>query len=243
MLYQSAIPVEKMVKDNPTVKEVNSRVDKLAEQFQQGLSDFKKEFLISRSAVPSTSDKDDYFLNKFKEFEDAMNASLNKLKEDVNHLNERMLTLNNKVKWSELRRNYNVILIHGIKEKKNDSYAEILELIQNKIGIQLNKHNINECYRFGKKGQNGKPRPVFVHFCQRWMRDMVFYSKKKLKGSGTMFTEMLTVDNLKLFKKARELVGNSAWTYGGLIYVAGAGGDGRKLISSESDLSNVQKLQ
>lgn len=230
-----------MVRDNPTVREVNSRVDKLAEQFRKGLDDFKNEFLSSKSAAPGTPEQDnnDYFLNKFKAFEQSINTSLNKLRDDVKQLNEDMLTLNRKVKSTELKRNCNAILIHGLKEEKSCLYTEVIELIQNKIGIQLNKDNINQCYRVGKKRQNNKPRPVLVHFCQRWMRDMVFYDKKKLKGSCFMFTEVLTVDNLKLLKKARELVGNSAWTYGGLVYVADI--DGKKLISSESNLINIQQ--
>lgn len=224
-----------MGRDNPTIKDVNSRVDKLAEQFQQGLCDFKKEFLASKSASPGKSEQNyDAFFEKLKVFEDSMNASLTKLKGDVNKLTEDVLNLNNKVKNSELKRNYNVILIHGLKEEKNELCSEIIELIQNKIGIELKKENINQCYRFGKKGSDNKPRPVPVHFCNRWIRDMVFFSKKKLKGSRIIFTEMLTTDNLKLLKMARELLGNSAWTYGGLVYVMGTGG--KRLISSESDL-------
>ncbi|KAJ8933255.1 hypothetical protein NQ314_014136 [Rhamnusium bicolor] len=52
----SFIPVNMSTRSNPSVKEVNARVDKLAEQFEKGLEAFKNQFLLTEnSTVPLIS--------------------------------------------------------------------------------------------------------------------------------------------------------------------------------------------
>lgn len=227
-------------KANLTIRDVNARVDKLTELFQNGLQEFKNEFLVSKSDIPSASgsDENSAFLNKFKAFEVSMIEELGRIKDDVAKLNEQITSLNKSKSNYELKRNYNFIIVHGLKENKTDIYEELLNLFSDKMGVNVKKSDINQCYRFGKSDtKKDKPRPVAVQFCQRWLRDSIFFNKKKLKGSRVMVTEMLTFDNLNLFKKCRELMGTSAWTFNGLIYVSSS--DGRKLIKSEADLPDI----
>lgn len=226
-------------KTNLTVKDVNSRVEKLAADFQKTLQEFKSEFYT----VKSTPLGDTYseFLTKFEAFEKIINSSLDDIKSDLNNLKDRTEDLKNKYEDYELKSGSNYIVIHGLEEGGQDIYAKVIDLINSKFNINIKKSDINQCYRFRRnsKVKNGRPRPLAVQFCCRWMRDLVFYNKKCLKGSGIIFTEMLAVDVLKLFKKARELMGNSAWTSRGYVYISR--GNGKVLIKTSADLETYQE--
>lgn len=236
---------EKMGKTKPlTVNEVNQRVEELSENMKQGMAEIKS--LLSMSSV-STSTSDNApagpnvdILNSFKKFESEMYLSLEQLKSDINVLKEESNTTSNRVKNIELKNNYNYIIIHGFAENDNsDLLQDVIQLISDKVNIQVKKEAINACYRIGKKTPDKKkPRPVAVLFTHRWLRDDIFFNKKKLKGSRIMFTELLTVDNLKLFKRAREVFDTSVWTFRGLVYVSQGGV--KKLIRCNEDITEMQ---
>lgn len=226
-----------MSKNNPTIKEVSARVDKLADQFEKGLEAFKNEFLPAKSLATMNTWENNEFLVKLNAFQDSINLSINLLKEDVKNLKDDTVLLSEKLNNFEIRRNYNFIIIQGLKTEIKDLFEDVLHLFNDKMDITVSKNDINQCFYFGKKDtKNGRPRLIAVQFCRLWMRDLVFYKKKILKGSTVMICEMLTSDNLNLFKKARELFHNSAWTYKGLVYVGDA--NRRKCIRCESDITN-----
>lgn len=224
-------------KVNLTVKDINARVEKMAEDFQRGLQEFKNEFALIKGtpAVEYHSE----FLEKFRLFESSVNSSLNELKADVNRLRIHQEEFKEKLMHLEMKRHYNYIIIHGLKDDNVDIYEKVLNLINSAIKIEVKKSDIKQCYRLGKKRDNSnRARPLAVQFCTLWMRDLVFFKKKCLKGSKVMITEMLKDDNLKLFKKCKEIMGNLVWTYRGLIYIGTDNGKVR--ITSETDLLKYQ---
>lgn len=87
-----------------------------------------------------------------------------------------------------------------------------------------------------KNSTKNKPRPLVLQFYRRWTRDTVFTNKKQLKGTRIVITELLTPENLQLFKKAREIFNQQAWTYNGFVYVETSGQ--RKLIKCDGDLDD-----
>lgn len=227
-----------------TIQGVNARVEELAAEFRKGMQDFRDLYLENRA--PSTSStntetNNDSFLSKFELFESTITVSLNNLRSEVKKLKQEMVTLSMEINKTESIRNQNFLIIHGVQESTtSDLYSEILQIFINKNKVEISKRDIKQCYRMGKKVvQQKRPRPIAVEFCQRWIRDLVFYTKKNLKGSRIMFTEMLTLDNLKIYKQVRLLMGNAAWSYGGLVYVQCE--DGRKLIKSEEDMEGLQR--
>lgn len=58
-----------------------------------------------------------------------------------------------------------------------------------------------------------------AEFIHRWKRDEVYYAKKGLKGSGLLLGEMLTLDNYKLFLKARKVYAERARTKRGNVVI------------------------
>ena len=132
-----------------------------------------------------------------------------------------MAQLKNYILRADTSSKQNIILIHGVEEIQNtDVYDSVTTLISTKINIRINKNDINCCYRLGaKKPGVSKPRPVVVSFCRRWQRDQIFYSKKHLKASSIMFTEMLSVDTLAIFRETRKHFKNECWTKSGQVIV------------------------
>ncbi|CAH0556775.1 unnamed protein product [Brassicogethes aeneus] len=220
---------------NPTVKEVSARVEQLALEFKTGLDSFKNE-IAAISPTPVTSAVPGDFIVKFQMFESMINSSLAVLQGEMKSLKENVELIERESKRSQARQLSNVIVMRGINENVNDLYDCLLDIFNNKLKItDINKRDINYCYRIGfKNSQNKKPRPLAVQFCTKWIRDQVFFNKKHLKGSQIFITEMLTQESLDLFKKVREVMGKSSWTFNGRIYASVQ--NKKMLISSESDL-------
>lgn len=222
---------------NLTIKELSARVDKLSEQFHQGLQQIRADY-VSKSTPSSTFQGNGDFFDKLKIFEDSINSSIDSLKIDVGHLNEEISSLKVKTNNMEIFKLHNSIVVHGIKEERTNLYDEIIRLCQSNLEITITKNDINHCYRIGKKSEkNVRPRLVAVQFCQRWRRDLVFANKKKLKGLPLMFTEMLTLDNLKLYRQARTVFKKAAWTFNGVVFVEV--GENKLPIRCEADLQRV----
>lgn len=233
---------------NITLREVNARVDQLSAEFQNGFKEFKSEFAakfecMPESGVNTANKKFSDFLAKFEKFEAHINSALSLLKNDVQCLKEQVDSLNSKCKYMELKSYYNYIIVHGLEESGENVYDNLLKLINRRL-FDVNSENativkkvdINRCYRLGKKDLK-KPRPLAVQFSSQWMRDLVFFKKKLLKGSKIMFTEFLTNENLKLFKMAKNIMGKSTWTFRGNVYAGNQ--DNKVLLRDEGDLNKL----
>ena len=90
-----------------------------------------------------------------------------------------------------------------------------------------------------------KPQGLIVKFSQDRFRDVVFTNKKKLKGSGTVISELLTKKRSAFLKRCIEkLPGDrterSIWTDSGKILVK-YGREMTKLINNEQDLAKITR--
>ncbi|XP_044747053.1 uncharacterized protein LOC123308463 [Coccinella septempunctata] len=227
-----------MAKPASTIKELNVRVDMLSEELRKGIEDFKNEFLKSQSSTPAIADIGENPLDLLEAFEKRMNDAIHHIKVDIDSLRNNVNMVKKKEHNSEMKRNLCFLLIHGIPESERDIYDAVIKLCNNKIEVLLKKEDLNQCYRVGrKKTDSDKPRPIAVQFLRRWNRDAVFVNKRKLKGTNILITEMLTLENFILFKKARRTFGKSVWTLNGVIYVDLKGQ--KKVVNNEEDLNDI----
>lgn len=139
----------------------------------------------------------------------------------------------------------NSIVISGVTETDDEDIIQVaVRLINSKImnkcrhKVNISDIDINYCRRLGKKSDNRKnPRPLSVEFTNRWKRNLVFASKKHLKGTGVVISEQLVRSRLDLYNKVRTKVGmRSCWTFMGNVY-ASVNGVRRKVLK-ESDVSD-----
>ena len=120
------------------------------------------------------------------------------------------------------------MLLHGLTETKTEDTDEmVLDVINNKLNIELSQISIDRSHRLGKrKGPGQKPRAIIVKFTRYKDRHHVFSKKKLLKGTGISVTESLTLKRMEHLKKAREQHGfANVWTLDGKIMFKGNDGN------------------
>ena len=98
-----------------------------------------------------------------------------------------------KIETQEQYSRRNCIIIHGLKEEKNESTNDkVVKLFREELNEDVLLADLDRTHRIKKKDSSSKPRPVIVKFAQYNIREKVFKSKKKLKGKNISITETLT---------------------------------------------------
>ena len=116
--------------------------------------------------------------------------------------------LEKKIERQEQYSRQNCIIIHGLKEEKNES-------INDKV-VKLFREELNEDVLL--EDSSSKSRPVIVKFGRYNIREKVFKSKKRLKGKNISITENLTGYRMNVLNEAKEKFGfKNVWTYDGRI--------------------------
>lgn len=191
----------------------NKTLADLERNFQTRMEDFEKKLnsLQGSEIIASQSGTEQYFellKMQFETFELEITSSLEDLK---NELIQKSFSKN--------------ILVYGIEENvEEEVFSTVTNLFKSRLNINVNKDQLNNCFRMGKKLEKHKDdvpkhRPIVVEFVTQWMRDSVFSKKSKLKGSNIVMVEMLLKSKLNLFKKVREKFKNNCWTVKGNIKV------------------------
>lgn len=201
----------------PTVKELDSRMSDLHKYFQSELTKFREEIENAKTPEVVADGKENGLENlrhKFDFFEAAVKNEMKCLQSQVNKLKTDNEKINLKLDGVTQYNYRNNLLIHGIKETRDeDLYVEVRNIFKNKLNVNLDKHEINLCYRYGKRpDSNNKSRPVLISFLHGWKRNEVFGNKKQFKGSNLMCTEHLSPLRYNLFKEVRNRFGRNCWT-------------------------------
>lgn len=203
-----------------SLKELNTRVEQLATQFELGLNEFKKSLKPNISNNSGMDIPHGELINKFQNFEEIITSSLETIKNDLKVLEMEVTENSKNVNLLTLHKNKKMLIIHGVEETNSDLYEHVTKLFMSKFDIEVRKSDLNECYRLGhKKIGNKKGRPIVVDFIHCWNRDQLFAVKKKLKGSNIFITEVLTPKIATLFKNIRAVMGIATWTRAGNIVV------------------------
>ncbi|KAH1015908.1 hypothetical protein HUJ04_007219 [Dendroctonus ponderosae] len=209
------------VQNTSDVQKLNDKVEQMAAKFAEDLRVFRKD-LESRATASSTTSKADCDLTelskRFSDFETSVLKSLKELKSSISQMN--FITAKN-----DMAANQNMVLLHGVPESVNQNiYQEVTNTINTKIGVKIEKCDLDYCHRLGpSRASATRPRPIVVSVCHRWLRNDIFNSKKRLKGSGIFLTELLTFDNLKIFKECKKYFPDACYTMGGRVVVINGG--------------------
>lgn len=143
----------------------------------------------------------------------------------------------------EMRSRRKMILLHGVAEHNNE---EIDEVVANVVKQSLNiisfsTEDIKRSHRMGRASSStGKPRPILVKFHSFAVKQNVWFSKTKLKGTGITLSEFLTRSRHEAFMAAREQFGiMKCWTQDGYIYVLSPDGV-RHRITGLNDVNKIK---
>ncbi|KAJ8723219.1 hypothetical protein PYW08_003131 [Mythimna loreyi] len=153
--------------------------------------------------------------SEFTEFKKFVFQALSTLKSQIE-----LLTAGFDRHETAMRRK--VLLFHGVPEKENERLPDVVhEILSRQIKLtELSSDNnvIHVCHRLGPKKQ--KARPILVRFFRMESRQLVWGSKKALKGTGITISEFLTQSRHHVFMTARKHFGLlNCWTTEGRIVV------------------------
>ena len=103
--------------------------------------------------------------------------------------------------------------------KTEDTDEMVLDVINNKLNIEMSQICIDKSHRLRKwKGPGQKPRAVIVKFTRYKNRHHVFRNKELLKENGISVTESLVLKRMVRLNKAREQHSfSNIWTVDGQI--------------------------
>lgn len=167
----------------------------------------KEEVKSSLSTILTEQNK------KIKHLEDtieAANESMKCLKDVFQPDKDLVDKLEQRTKRSTLR-------IYGMKEEPGEKVINQIKNLGKRMDIQISDDEIENCYRLGAK-EDGI-RPIIVEFQSTRLRDTIFNTKKKLKGSKIVLREDLTKLRLSILTEAKNRFGpNSVWSFAGFIY-------------------------
>lgn len=199
----------------------------MTELFNNKMNEFQQD-LHKTSPTTTTS-----LALEFSTFKSFIISALNTLQRQVEFIA-------NEVDRQEMRRRRKMILLHGVPEAKaEDTTTRVTTLVGEHLLLpNFSSASIKHSYRLGRLTDK-KPRPIVVKFCDVVMRDKVWFSKTKLKGTGLTQSEFLTKRRHDVFLEARSRFGiNKCWTRDGCIYII-ASDESRHKVECLSDLNNV----
>lgn len=195
-------------------EDITLRITNLETHFSKELDTFKGLMHNLKTGGSHTGTNIEQLINSFGKFEEHILVELESLKSQVS---EKFNHLDSNVDVSLQHAHKNKLLIYGINEKaKEDLLNVVINLFNDKFNKQIDKKDLADCYRLGKKVKD-KNRPVVVEFLRLWERNEIFYDKATLKGSRMVIAELLTAQRYKLYREVRSKFQNNCWSKNGVI--------------------------
>jgi len=144
----------------------------------------------------------------------------------------------------ETRSRRKILLVHGVAEQEDEETVEVVwHTFKTKLSMaSLAVNDILRCHRMGRHKPDAKPRPILVELITIKLRDNIWSSKTKFKGTGITVSEFLTRSRHTTFMAARERHGvTRCWTREGSVFVISADGS-RHRIDSIDDLNKIKDI-
>ncbi|XP_031342268.1 uncharacterized protein LOC116170183 [Photinus pyralis] len=132
----------------------------------------------------------------------------------------------------------NSLRFFGVPEiNKEDVPTVIATLCSERMHLNITTDMIDIAHRL--PGKEGKNRPIIVKFISRHAKNLIFRSKKQLKGSSIVIREDLTKARQQLLKECATRYGSKCvWTSDCKIFVK-RGPNDIKRINNLSDLNHT----
>lgn len=188
----------------------------LSKPFYSKMSEFQKS--LDNAAQSQDAGTISAISEEFSKFKTFITSALHSLQQQINALSLQTDKM-------EMRTRRKVLLVHGVPENKEDVSSTLLKLCAEHISdAGITKESISLCHRMGRLVPN-KARPILLKFKDVMVRDKVWYSKSKFKGTNITISEYLTKDRHNAFLLARSKFGvNRCWTKEGNIVILGLDG-------------------
>lgn len=188
-----------------TVDAIEKSVQTMSDKYDEVMNQMKKQ----------NTDIDGLRTRVKKLEERAAEQEIDKLKQDMNDLDQYSRRLN--------------LEIHGLPQQMNENILEKLNILANDLELpRLSESDIEAAHRLPirtGKDEVDKPAPILVRFSSRLTRDNWLKKRTDLRKakSKIFFNENLTAQNKKLFWqircKAREMNYQFSWIKDGKMFM------------------------
>ena len=202
-------------------------------KFVQQIEDLKKEYEAKLKeartnkdetapvgSTPSPSTNADKLIEEVRQSVGSVLSQLKLAENDIRH-NSFMASYNEE-RYEEGNQygRVSTLLAHkleGIPEKQygKEFYDFVLKFLNERFPskeCKVERHHIDIAHTLRTRNKKSKP-VLLIKFCNRWVRDMIYFNKRDLKGSGISISEHLTPFTRQLLDAAATSFGaENVWT-------------------------------
>ncbi|CAG9133312.1 unnamed protein product [Plutella xylostella] len=238
-------------------------------QMQEVFNGMKREMTEFTASLNYTSEDIVQFRQELTEMKGQL-KELDFYKSEVKTLRAEVLELRQVLADKEQRHFLKDVEITGLTESNGENLTQVVNVLSNKLGVQLDPRDVDDVRRVGARGGGGgggsggagagameRPRPVVLTFTRRAPRDQLLRAAKVRRGLTTDMLELagnsrrvyvnehLTRENRVLFSKARalgaELKFKYVWTSNGNIFMRRSETSSVLRVTSEATLEKLGK--
>uniref|UniRef100_A0A8D8QGG3 Uncharacterized protein n=1 Tax=Cacopsylla melanoneura TaxID=428564 RepID=A0A8D8QGG3_9HEMI len=95
-----------------------------------------------------------------------------------------------------------------------------MKILKERLKLNLSEEVVSRCHRLGGRQAEGRSRPIIMKFYSYRHRSAVFGAKKLLKDSPFSLSEFLTINRMRIFRRAKDVHGmRNCWTSDGKICI------------------------
>lgn len=204
----------------------------LSKPFHLKMAEFQKSLDAAAQSQDTSTIRD--ISKEFSTFKSFIMDALQSLQGHIN-------VLSMQIDKMEMRSRRKMLLIHGVPESKEEEVSStIFKLFsEHASDAGVTKNSISRCHRMGRTNSR-KSRAILLKFKDVTIRDSVWYSKSKFKGTDITISEFLTKDRHDAFLMARKKFGiTKCWTKEGDIIIMGPDGS-RLRVWCTKDVDSIQ---
>ena len=201
------------------ISSIRASLNEIAE-FKVTVNKRLDEVEASCQNISDSFDEQKTEIDDLKERMKAAEDTNKQLKEDCQKMRDDHELLAKRVDSNEQHSRNECLLLHGVAESDRESTTQkFVAEISTKLSLNFDGTAIKRSHRLGKPRTDGKPRAIIVRFWSSALRNDIFRNKKKLKGTGVVIIENLTVHCLDILKEARgKYCDGNEWSQEGRIY-------------------------
>ncbi|CAG9821063.1 unnamed protein product [Phaedon cochleariae] len=127
-----------------------------------------------------------------------VSSEIKELKQEVKDIREENIKLREDIVKLERRSKKFNIIVHGIKEDKEENILSVANnIIKNKLGVELESTSIRDIFRIGQQNLPRKIRPISIELAQYSLKNEILKNSFKLGGTGYYITHDLTPCDLQ----------------------------------------------
>ena len=207
ILFKSVDNVSKKVSD------LASMLDDYKSHVEERLTNYKNETEQKLTVIETA-------LTVANEEKATMSNTITELENKCQYLRDSLHTHDRSIDSLEQYGRRNCVLLHGVKEEKNESTDDVfVDIVSKQLGVKIEKSDIDRSHRIGAPRKDSRHRPIIVKLARYNVRASIFRAKRKFKNTGMLLTDSLTRHRVTVLSEARTKYGKmNVWTMDGEIF-------------------------